>query len=439
MPPEESPGAPPFLSAQDALRGLLAHTKLIIAGTALCVIVGAAVALVLPKRFESTAVLLHLPSPVKEAQDRDKQPVGLFPKILDVQDYRLLLKSDGVLAKVTDRLQAEAGLPENEIERLAAPSRIRAATKIEITVVQKTAYSSAYSPAITLYAYGRTPEAAQAVAQSWAEVAVDESAAFYRKGKGAQIEFLSQRLESVQAELESILAEQETNEAVYDPDVARARMTGLTQLLATLEDRLADARAEARGYGQEAQELRARMADMPPKVTLRQSPPMTAVFLEQALGEHSDTAGEQEGFQGYTTEEINPTYVEAGTFLAEADKLHLGFTEREKSLEYSVAQLREELEKEREFFAQQNRIRKRLEHEEQAVGKNYQTVTDRLTQAKIADTEQGDLGDLKIASPAVLQDEKVAPKRKLVVVVAGLLGLCVSCMITLVRLIAEQA
>ena len=438
MAPEQPPGAPALLSAQDVVRGLLAHTKLVIAGTAVCVIVGAAVALVLPKRFEATAVLLHLPSPVKEAQDRDRQPVGLFPKILDVQDYRVLLKTDGLLAKVIDRLRADAVLPHEEVERIAPPSRIRAATKIEITVVEKTAYSSAYSPAITLYAYGQTPETAQAVAQAWAEIAVDESAGFYRKGKGAQIGFLTQRLESVQEELERVLVEHEANEAVYDPEEARVRLTTMTELLAALEEKLADASAEAEGYGQEAAELRARMTEIAPKIELLQSPPMTALFLKQALTERSDAPGEQDDFQGYTTEQINPTYVEAGTFLAEADKLHRGFAERKRSLEESLAQLREELEKKRALYAQYNRIRKRLEHEENAVGRNYLTVTDRLTQAKIADTEQGDLGDLKIASPAVLPDEKVAPNRKLVVVVAALLGFCVSCMVTLVRVIAEQ-
>ena len=438
MAPEQPLGAPALLSAQDVVRGLLAHTKLIVAGTAACVIVAAAVALFLPKRFESTAVLLHLPSPVKEAQDRDRQPVGLFPRILDVQDYRVLLKTDGVLAKVVERLRADTVLPDEEVERIAPPSRIRAATKIEITVVEKTAYSSAYSPAITLYGYGRTPELARAVAQAWAEVAVDESAAFYRKGKGAQIGFLTQRLDSVQEELERVLAEHEANEAMYNPDEALVRLTTMTELLATLEEKLADASAEAEGYGQEAAELRARMAEMPPKIELLQSPPMTALFLKQAITKGSDVSEEQDDFQGYTREEINPTYVEAGTFLAEADKLHRGFAERERSLEQSLVQLREELEKERALFAQYNRIRKRLEHEENAVGKNYQAVTERLTQAKIADMEQGAPGDLKIGSPAVLPDEKVAPKRKLIVVMAGLLGVCVSCMVTLVRVITEQ-
>jgi len=434
---EQPPGPAAAISAQEVVRGLLAHTKLIVAGTAVCVVVGVIVALVSPKRFESTAILLHLPSPVKEAEDRDKQPVGLFPRILDVQDYRVLLSSDGVLAKVTERLRAD--LPAGEVERIAPPSRIREATQVTITVVEKTAYSSAYSPAVTLRASGRTPEVARALAQAWAEVAVEESAAFYQTGKGAQIDFLTQRVASVEDELERILAEQEANEAEYDPDAARVRLTTVTELLGLLEEKLADARAEAEGYGQEAAELRTRMEEMPEKVELRQSPPMTALFLEQALGKGADGANPQEELGGYTFEAINPIRTEAGTFLAEADKLHRGFAERQRSLEQSIARLTEELDRERALFAKHNHNRKRLEHQEKAVGRNYLTVTDRLTQAKIADMEQAGLGDLKIASPAVLPDEKVAPQRKLIVVVAALLGLCVSCLVTLVRVIAGQA
>ena len=98
----------------DIVAALWAGRKLIVAGTLVCIVVSVLVALALPLTFESTATLLLLPSPFKETEDPEDNMSDLVPKVLTVQDYQILLRSDEVLMRTVERLREEGGWTDEE-------------------------------------------------------------------------------------------------------------------------------------------------------------------------------------------------------------------------------------------------------------------------------------------------------------------------------------
>ena len=90
--------APPLKIVQALWKGKL----LVLGGALVCALVSAAVALVLPETYEATVALLLLPPPYKETGDAMS---GLIPKVLEVQDYEVLLRSDGTLMQVVEKVK----------------------------------------------------------------------------------------------------------------------------------------------------------------------------------------------------------------------------------------------------------------------------------------------------------------------------------------------
>jgi len=437
----KSSNSSPILGAWNPLElitGLLAQKRFVIAGTVGCMIVAFAASFLLSKTYESSAGLLLLPPPVKEVKDKNMQTMGLFTKVLGVRDYCVLLESDGVLRKVADRIREQNVLPEKDMKEVEKLSFLRKSTKIVTTVVEKTAYASALSPAITLQTQGPSPEAAMLLAQTWAEVAVEQSVAFYAKGKEKQMAFIAEQLKQTEADMNKILDEQQAVDTQYDNDSARAWLMEMSTLLTTTEGLHVVAQADLATQRQEAAELRLQIEKQPQKFTLFQSPPATALFLEQALGKDPAVAEDPTQVRGYQKEEVNLSYVETSNLLVLAEKGVKGLEDRERTLAQSLEQMKQEIATEREKFAKFFRERKRLENQYTVVCESYKDLAERLIQARVAETEEADMGDLRLASEAVIVRTPISPNPKLIVAAAMVVGFCAFALIALYRVLVAH-
>ncbi len=421
------------LSILELLNALWAGRKTVIGGTLACAIVAVIISLILPETYESSATILLVPPPFREAQVEDEGLIGLFPKMLNVRDYSILLRSDGVLMSVIEKLKEQGTWPEEDLEDLAKPSKLRKKMYIRTTVNTKTAYATEYSPAVVLTARGPTPELAREMAETWAEVAEEKAKEIYKTGKGALGEFMDEQFKKIQSELSRVFELQRDVERAWDAETAKRRILEKTILLSTLESNWAITKVDLEGTREEAEELRASVEGLQEQATivLKKSPPMEALFTAEYLAGSSSSSGipgEDKTFEGYEEEVLNPTYLYAEKALVDAETKLKGLEERERTLTETIATVEQEREGLREENAKYNYETKHLLREETAYAKSYDLLAAKVEQAKIAEAESNDenLGDLKIVAHAVVPDKKIAPRRSLIVASAALLALIVS-------------
>jgi len=404
--------------------------SLIIGGTMACAVAAAIVALVLPETYEASAVLLLQPPPFKLEGD---EMAELIPKTLEVQDYEILLKSDGILTQVAPKLRELSTWPEEDLLELEEISAIRERTWIQTRVTEKTAQRVTYSPAIVLRARAGSPEQARDLAQAWADVAVETAAAFYEKGKSGLIDFVQQRHDEARHSLQEVFEQQREVESRWQKEVALERLKEKTQQLSLLEDDYQKTKVDAQTAREEAAELHSQLASEDELVTLWKSPPMTAVFLDESLAKEPGKEGASEKTPGFQEQEVNPTYLHVRALLAEKESELKGLEEKERGQKQAVADSTHDVHRLLEANAQYSFQAKRLDREETAFATTYDMLAIKLEQAKIAESEQEALADIKVVSDAVVPDRKIAPARTVIVLVAALLGFAVACCGVLAR------
>ncbi|NJL72926.1 MAG: hypothetical protein HC888_15935 [Candidatus Competibacteraceae bacterium] len=202
----ESTTAPARAQLPPVLRILVAlwRGKFPIAtGTGVTIAVALLATMAMPASFESTAVLVLLPSPVKQS---GSEMVELMSKGLSVADYEILLQSDGVLTQTAEEVRALGTWPEEDLEEVSEIESLRSRLSLEVTVTQKSAYGSAYSPVIELIAKAGSPAQAKDLANAWASVAEKLSAELSRRGQSGSIDFLREKFASANTELENVHA-----------------------------------------------------------------------------------------------------------------------------------------------------------------------------------------------------------------------------------------
>lgn len=416
------------LSLKTVVLAVWDSRKLIVASVVIAAVASAIISLLLPKEFESTATLLVMPPPFKEVKDVQQEQIGLFPRSIGVQDYALLLMQDAVLTEVVDRVNASGLLDQKQFEALKRPSVLRRKMEVEVTVNEKTAYGTKNSPALLLIARGPSPEIAQALAQAWGEVAQEKSLDLYKKSKGDQAKYILEQYNDVQLQLAKVLDEQQANEAAFNSEEFKLRLQAMTQLLSQQEDEYYKTLVEVDGLRKEVDSLRNRLAQEDRILTLFNSPPMTAVFLDKKLLPPSPGKSGNNEYQtsGFWTEQTNPVYVSTSELLIQRESSLAGKEEKLKSLERSLQDLRKSIDDYRTESAKLNREKKKLEKEESVYSKNYIELANRYQQAKIAEAEQQTMADIRLVADAIAPDKKVASQRSLIVILAVFLAFSAS-------------
>lgn len=401
-----------LLSPAGYVQAVFDNIWLIVAGAVIAGLAGAGAALLLPAQFSSSATLLVSPPPFKHADAMSM----LMPVPLGVPDYSILLMSDGILQRAAEKVRAQGGWSDKEMEAINRISFLRKAMKLEAEVSQKTVSNTTYSPVIVLTSTADSPEHARQLVTAWAEVCEEVSREAYEKSKHGVLNFMENRFEDTHKQLETVAGEIRDMEINWNDELAKAQLAKLHTRFLDYQEKIQDRKVQIETTKKEIEELEASLASEPEFITLQKSPPMTAVYMK----------GSKETAAGYTEQEINDVYVTLKQKLAEK-KSELGSLEEfVHQMESQIGQVADDVRMQREELASKSYDRKMLNLAETPQMRSYDLLSGMLEQAKFVESDQLLLGDIKMISEAVLPDKKSWPPRTLFVVIAGFCGFCVA-------------
>ena len=262
---------------KDALLALKKDLVLIVVFTAAMTALGFIAGKRVLTTNKSTAHLVVAPIPSKGAPES----IELAPK-LDVTSITLLCKSDEVLRRTLDELQAAGRLvrPIPSIQVLAK------SLSYEITVAKETPMDTVFSEVLELVAKSKIPEDAALMVNTWAEQIIE---AVDRYEAGLE-EPLLEIFNSEFSEAEGILAEVEEEKdkwfTEHDLELLHARIATVRGLvmahieqLTNIDSQLCEEKAKVEAYKQSIQYLE-------PKLNLSWLVPEPAILeqLQSQLG-----------------------------------------------------------------------------------------------------------------------------------------------------------
>ena len=399
--------------------------KLIVATAGIAAVVGGIVALLMPESFQAEANLLLMPPPFKEAKD---DLTSLIPKVLSVADYELMLTADGMLLQVVEKVRAEAAGPmkeawtEDELESLGEISNLRGRMTVSTEVTEKNVTSMKYSPVINLTATAGSPEQAQHLARAWAEVSEDLAVSLYDKSKSGLTQFMRSSFEDTREMLTDINRQIRDVEIEWNDELENARILKTHTRSLDYHEKIMDTDIKIAATQEEIAVLEAALATETEKINLWKSPPMEAVFLGAEPGKSKARDPKEAGSYGYEEEILNPTYIELEQKVTLKRSELDGMLEFNRQMKDSVEEVEMELQDLRREAAVRNYDRKLLDIQVTPLQNAYDTLSVKLQQAKIAETEQSNLADIKIISDPALPDRKSFPPRTLIVVASGVLA-----------------
>jgi uncharacterized protein involved in exopolysaccharide biosynthesis len=413
--------APELPQSLQIIRILWRGRFVVAACTLVCALAAGIVSFLLPETFESSASLLLIPPPFKDVSDLST----LMPKVLTVPDYEILLTSDGMLMEAANRVKSLGTWPPDDMEILDEPSQLRKFLRPVVKITEKTVSGVSYSPVIVLKARAGSPEQARDLAKAWAEVTEELTATLYQKGKTGLKDFVTGRFDASREDLMGVHEELLKIELEWNDELEHARLFKKHERLLNYEEKLTDMKIQIATSTKELEDLKAKIATEPERKTLWRSPPMTAVFMDQASPPaRKDKSGAEPA--GYQEEVLNQTfdYLKEKIILKESELANM--REYETQMASTMGELGAEVEALRAESAQRSFDRKTLEFQLAPLKGNYDLLATKLEQAKIAEAEQENITDIKVVSEPVVPDRKVSPMRSLIVVMAAFVGFVVS-------------
>lgn len=411
--------------------------RLLIAGGTLAAIIAATlVAFLLPKTYESGVPLILLPTPIKQSGDAVS---ALIPRVLSVTDYEILLTSDGTLKEVADKIKQLGTWPEHDLRALDEISQLRRRMMVQLEITEKTAYGVARSPVILLKSRAGSPEQARELAQAWAQVAENLANSLYKKGKTGLKDFIETRFTDAQGELLDVRGKIRDLEIIFNDELEHERMAKKHTRLLNYEEKAVDLGMQIETTKKELEELRAQLEQEPQKLTLWKSPPMTAVFLQEQLKSGAGATSLEAGKQpGYSDEVLNETHIFLNQKITVKESELAGMQQHHRMLLESMEQLDKELQALREEIANRAFERRQLDLQETPLKQSYDLLANKVEQAKIAESEEAEMSDIKIVSDAVVPDRKISPKRSLIMLFGAMAGFMLSVFAVWIRALAAE-
>lgn len=298
---------------------------------------------------------------------------------LAMPDYKLLLTSEKVVVQLRDRLRAlykEAGIDAGNLTH----EKVLRSLDVRTKLLMQTAEDIEYQQVVEMYLTADDPKIAAEVTNEWAQIAIDESVRMRTLAREGAVEYIQEQLDRVRGKLDTALGGIEQIDCESNPAALGTRLADLEAAKTRLMVRMTELTASIARLEAEAGSLTAQAA---------QADGVTAATLNrEAALRAAELAGQR----------------------AELDSAQAQAAE----MDPEVTQLREEV-------SRAKRQRAMFEVEVAALEKQADEfqVTLEATALAAADMQP----EFKVASPAVAPEEKVAPQRSLMVLVAIFLAM----------------
>ena len=376
---------------------LIRHWKAIVALTVIAALVAGVVSFLLPPTYEATALVAAVQPKYQMRFDPKFETLNNIQ--LPMKAYPALATSDDVLVKVI----ADLGdvLEEEDREIHAFSGMVEAA-------------SSADPSLIALKVKSRDPVKATRIANTWADVVIQEINNLYGQ-TDEEAQFFEEQVTTAETNLKSaedaLIAYQATNQT----NILNTRIAAMQSSLRAYYD----AAQAVQLVTQDAHNLIARLRLQPSDAPASLGDDLTSLFLEvQSLSTKHQLPIELQvtsvqSFSGKTVGEqiqlledmVSTLSDKAAALEAEAEKLK--------------PQILDLQEQQQEALTEYERLQLNVSTAKEV----YLTVVRKAEESRIAAESEGD--EVRLASYAAVPTKPVSPKKKLNVAVAGALGLFV--------------
>jgi len=376
---------------------LIRHWKAIVALTVIAALVAGVVSFLLPPTYEATALVAAVQPKYQMRFDPKFETLNNIQ--LPMKAYPALATSDDVLVKVI----ADLGdvLEEEDREIHAFSGMVEAA-------------SSADPSLIALKVSSRDPVKATRIANTWADVVIQEINNLYGQ-TDEEAQFFEEQVTTAETNLKSaedaLIAYQATNQT----NILNTRIAAMQSSLRAYYD----AAQAVQLVTQDAHNLIARLRLQPSDAPASLGDDLTSLFLEvQSLSTKHQLPIELQvtsvqSFSGKTVGEqiqlledmVSTLSDKAAALEAEAEKLK--------------PQILDLQEQQQEALTEYERLQLNVSTAKEV----YLTVVRKAEESRIAAESEGD--EVRLASYAAVPTKPVSPKKKLNVAVAGALGLFV--------------
>lgn len=421
--------------------------KLILMSIVAAAVASAIAAFLMPVTFESEIGLILMPPPFKDSKDEMTQ---LMPKVLGVPDFEILLHSDGVLMEAVQKVKEEAKTTkkdiwpdQDDIDALDEVSSMRRRLFVTTDISEKNVTNMKYSPVIRLTARAKTAEQAQHLAQAWGEVSEELARTIYTKGKTGIQEFMRSEFEDSREMLMDISRQIRDVEIDYNDEAERTRLSKKQERLLTYEEKLTDNAIKLATLEKELSEMQASFEAQPKFIKLWKSPPMDAVFLGEQLEKKSlgkaPQAGDENKQYGFEEEVLNGIHTELETQIITKKSEIASLVEFRSQMQSALDQLTTDLQDLRREVAVRTYERKMLDLQMTPAKSAYEAFSVKLQQAKVAESEQANLADIKIIAEAVIPDKKSWPPRSVIVIAGAFLAAIFSTAFLVIRGYLQRA
>ncbi|RLC72752.1 MAG: hypothetical protein DRI52_03010, partial [Chloroflexi bacterium] len=373
------------------------HWKAIVALTVIAAIVAGVVSFLLPPTYEATALVAAVQPKYQMRFDPKFETLNNIQ--LPMKAYPALATSDDVLVKVIADL---GDVLEEEDREIHAFSGMVEAT------------NSADPSLIALKVKSRDPVKATRIANTWADVVIQEINNLYGQ-TDEEAQFFEEQVTTAETNLKSaedaLIAYQATNQT----NILNTRIAAMQSSLRAYYD----AAQAVQLVTQDAHNLIARLRLQPSDAPASLGDDLTSLFLEvQSLSTKHQLPIELQvtsvqSFSGKTVGEqiqlledmVSTLSDKAAALEAEAEKLK--------------PQILDLQEQQQEALTEYERLQLNVSTAKEV----YLTVVRKAEESRIAAESEGD--EVRLASYAAVPTKPVSPKKKLNVAVAGALGLFV--------------
>jgi uncharacterized protein involved in exopolysaccharide biosynthesis len=401
------------------INAALKRKKLVICTFLICVVTIAIAIVIMPKTYQSTALIMITPSRVESALSPSTVSLSLEQwnagkytdsrPAISLVTHRKLLISNLVLERVISKLH----LTNNKGEVLPYEDLLK-----KLNVIEKR--ETKESNIIELKARDKNPYIAKDIANTWAQVYVEYNQELILgevKGTG---EFITDQFEIVKQNL--IKAEEKVKDFKEEHalDLMQSELDMKKSKLADYRKELIDSEIKLRTKEDILSQLKNQIKEQEKFTVVSKA--MTDDALWQLASKERNAGGADK--RALKSEIINPVYQNLELRIVntevEVNTLKPGL----KYLNDSIVVFQQEIAVLKSSVLQGEFDLAQLNRQVNIYKKTYDNLSDKIEEARMIKAAQ--LGEVKIVSPAISSHYPAGPRKMLTLVVAGIFSLILS-------------
>ena len=333
---------------------------------------------------------------------------------LPMPDYKLLLTSEEIAARLRDSLKqryVDAGIDPGNLTIEEVQRSLEVRSKVHLTTLEEVKYQQVVELLLT----ANDPKIAADVMNEWMDVSIAMAERMRTVAREGAVEFVQERLDDVLAQLDEANGQVETLEGAWNAEAMAERLSAMETAATTYQLRTSELAFEIARCEAQFKQLDTELETVTPTVSLRKAPTEEAYWLSEALGKSEGAAKKV-----LVTEEPNPVYTALVQQRAATTAESVGLRAERSAIESELTELGPLVLALRKDLARVTRERSILDVKIKALKKTAEEagITVQATRMATADF----IPEFKIASQAVPPEEKSAPHRSLIVLVAMFLA-----------------